>query len=68
MPLRTWFAGPLSGFLRETLLDARTERRNLFDRGFLRKLVEEQTAGRRDWSQRLWALLFLELWFRQLID
>jgi asparagine synthase (glutamine-hydrolysing) len=68
VPLRTWFAGPLSGFLRDTLLDGRTGRRNLFDPAFLRKLVEDQTSGRRDWSQRLWALLFLELWFRQFID
>jgi asparagine synthase (glutamine-hydrolysing) len=68
VPLRSWFAGPLSRFLRETLLDERTMRRNLFDSRFLRKLVDEQVDGRRDWSHRLWALLFLELWLRQFID
>jgi len=31
-------------------------------------MVEEQTTGRRDWSNRLWALLCLELWFREFID
>ena len=25
-------------------------------------------AGRRNWSNRLWALLFLEMWFREFID
>jgi asparagine synthase (glutamine-hydrolysing) len=68
VPLRSWFAGPLSRLLRETLLDERTARRNLFKSQFLRKLVDEQINGRRDWSHRLWALLFLELWFRQFID
>ena len=31
-------------------------------------MVDEQIEGRRDWSNRLWALLFLELWFREFID
>jgi asparagine synthase (glutamine-hydrolysing) len=68
VPLGSWFAGPLSALLRDTLLDERTARRNLFDPSFLRRLVDEQTSGRRDWSHRLWALLFLELWFRRFVD
>ena len=31
-------------------------------------MIEEQIAGRRDWSGRLWAFLFLELWFREFVD
>jgi asparagine synthase (glutamine-hydrolysing) len=31
-------------------------------------MVHEHIDGRRDWSNRLWALMFLELWFREFID
>ena len=32
------------------------------------RLVEDHQSGRRDRSARLWALVFLELWFREFID
>jgi len=68
VPLAQWFRGELAGLLRGTLLDDRARRRNLFEPHFLSRMVQEQTTGRRDWSNRLWALLCLELWFREFID
>ena len=68
VPVAAWFRRPLAGLLRDTLLDGRAERRGLFERDFVRRAVEDHVAGRRDWSSRLWALLFLELWFREFID
>ncbi|MBN1816601.1 MAG: asparagine synthase (glutamine-hydrolyzing) [Sedimentisphaerales bacterium] len=68
IPLRKWFCGRLGEMLQETLLDDRSVRRGLFEPVFIRKLVVEHRSGRRDWSYRLWALLFLELWFREFID
>ncbi len=68
VPLARWFRMELADLLRGTLLDDRARRRNLFDPRFLRRMVDEQIAGRRDWSSRLWALLCLELWFREFID
>ena len=35
---------------------------------FVRRMVEDHVAARRDWSTRLWALLCLELWFREFVD
>jgi asparagine synthase (glutamine-hydrolysing) len=35
---------------------------------FIERIIDEHGSGVRDWSARLWALLFLELWFRQFID
>ena len=66
--LTQWFRGELADLLRGTLLDERARRRDLFDQGFIAKMIQEQMTGRRDWSNRLWALLFLELWFREFID
>ncbi|MBN1126557.1 MAG: asparagine synthase (glutamine-hydrolyzing) [Sedimentisphaerales bacterium] len=68
IPLGRWFRGGLWDILREALLDDRAVRRGLFEPSFLTKLIDEQRTGRRDWSYRLWSLLFLELWFREFID
>jgi asparagine synthase (glutamine-hydrolysing) len=68
MPVAAWFRGELAPMLYEILLSDRTAARNLFEPSFLRRLVDEHVEGRRDWSSRLWALLFLELWFREWID
>ena len=68
VPVAAWFRGPLSGMLRDTLLDSRAERRGLFEPEFVRRAVDDHVGGRRDWSSRLWALLLLELWFREFVD
>jgi asparagine synthase (glutamine-hydrolysing) len=68
VPLARWLRTDLLELLRATLLDDRVAKRRLFHPRFLRKLVQEHVEGKRDWSNRLWALLFLELWFREYID
>jgi asparagine synthase (glutamine-hydrolysing) len=68
VPLGAWFQTDLADLLRETLLGDRARRRGLFAPEFLGRIVHEQIAGRRDWSSRLWALLWLELWFREFVD
>ncbi|HYO75735.1 MAG TPA: asparagine synthase (glutamine-hydrolyzing) [Thermoanaerobaculia bacterium] len=68
MPVASWFRGELAPLLEAYLLDDRARKRGLFDPSFVRRLVTEHVAGRRDWSSRLWALLCLEMWFRQFID
>ncbi|MGO9566184.1 MAG: asparagine synthase (glutamine-hydrolyzing) [Desulfomonilaceae bacterium] len=68
VPLAKWFRTDLVELLKANLLDYRIAKRGLFHPRFLLKLVSEHVEGKRDWSNRLWALLFLELWFREFID
>jgi asparagine synthase (glutamine-hydrolysing) len=68
IPLAKWFREELADLLKATLLDDRAMRRGLFNPQFIRKMIGEQLAGQRDWSYRLWAFLFLEMWFREFID
>jgi asparagine synthase (glutamine-hydrolysing) len=68
MPVASWFRGELAPLLDHYLLDDVARRRGLFNPSFVRRLVTEHVAGRRDWSARLWALLCLEMWFRRFID
>ncbi len=67
-PIAQWFRSDLAPMLKETLLDETSARRGLFEQYLLKKMVNEHIEGRRDWSNRLWAFLFLELWFREFID
>ena len=68
VPIGKWFRGELAPLLRENLLDARAARRGLLEPAIITRMVGEHVAGKREWSNRLWALLFLELWFREFID
>jgi asparagine synthase (glutamine-hydrolysing) len=68
VPLARWFRAELAPLVRDALLSDRFARRELFEPKFVRRMVEEHARGERDWSTRLWALLFLELWFREWID
>jgi asparagine synthase (glutamine-hydrolysing) len=68
IPIARWFRGELQPLLRETLLDAVARKRNLFQPAAIRRMVDDHVEGRRDWSNRLWAFVALELWFRRFID
>lgn len=68
IPVSDWFQGELAPMLRENLLDDKSAHRGLIEQRLLKKMVTEHIDGRRDWSNRLWAFLVLELWFREFID
>ncbi len=68
VPIGHWFRGQMQPFLREVLLSEKALRRGLFKPQTVNQLVDLHTRGERDHSDRLWALLMLELWFREFID
>ncbi|HMA54164.1 MAG TPA: asparagine synthase-related protein, partial [Acidobacteriota bacterium] len=68
VPLGHWLGHAYAPLLKDMLLDETVERRGLFQKSILCKMVNEHIEGRRDWSNRLWAFLFLECWFREFID
>ena len=68
VPVGHWFRGPMQPFLREQLLSEKSSRRGLLRPEGVRRMVEEHTAGRRDYTHQLWTLLMLELWFQRFID
>jgi asparagine synthase (glutamine-hydrolysing) len=68
VPLDRWFRGELKDELRAVLLDPVARNRDLFRPEAVERLIDDHTEGRRDNAYRLWALLMLELWFRNHID
>jgi len=67
---RSWFQQELSGYIRDVLTDARTQRSPLWNSDFLKSLATEHTRGRKNYVLEINAVLTLEaierLLFRQL--
>jgi asparagine synthase (glutamine-hydrolysing) len=68
VPVGRWFRDSLQPLLRETVLSSAALKRGLFKPAAVKQLVELHTRGERDFSQQLWTLLMLELWFQRFID
>ena len=68
VPISRWFRDELKNELRDVLLDPVCLDRGLFRPEAIENLVAEHIEGKREHSYRLWALLMLELWFRNYID
>jgi asparagine synthase (glutamine-hydrolysing) len=63
-PIGQWFRGELRGMLRDHLFAGDSFASKHFVRRTVERLVEEHEQERVDHSQRVYALLMLELWWR----
>ncbi len=68
VPIDRWLRAELKPMAYETLLSRSAIERGLFRPDYVRRLLDEHCAEKRDHHYRLWAMLMLELWFRMWID
>ncbi len=68
VPISRWFRNELRDYAYEILLDGRTLSRGYFKRQGVERLLNDHMDLRYDHSIRIWALLFLEIWFRVFIE
>jgi asparagine synthase (glutamine-hydrolysing) len=68
VPVGSWFRGPLQGLLRDSLLSSESTGRGYFVAKEVEKLVEDHIEGRADHSPKLWNLLMLEMWHREVVE
>jgi asparagine synthase (glutamine-hydrolysing) len=68
VPISRWIRNELRNYVYEVLLDSKTLNRGYFKKEGIKCLLEEHMALRYDHSAKIWALLFLEIWFRIFID
>lgn len=68
VPLDSWFRGPLYKHAKDILLSDKAIKRGFFKSFEVEKLIEEHKNNKRNHYHRLWALLFLEHWFRVYFD
>jgi asparagine synthase (glutamine-hydrolysing) len=67
LPTRHWLGGKLHAFARETLLSASARSRGLFQPKAVEALLDRHRAGE-DHGERIWNLLALEVWYREMVD
>ncbi len=66
VPMSPWLRGPLREMLWDHLTSQKFRDRRIASPEFVRDLLEEHQSGRRDNRTWLWALLVLEMWFREI--
>jgi asparagine synthase (glutamine-hydrolysing) len=67
-PIDHWLRGELKEMAYDTLLSESAVGRGIFERDYVRRLLDEHVAGTVPHHTRLWALLMMELWFRMWVD
>jgi asparagine synthase (glutamine-hydrolysing) len=66
VPLSSWFRTDLRDYVGDTLLSKNSQTGEYLAREGIEALIDDHTAGRADRSGKLWSLLMLELWHREL--
>ncbi|HVK20401.1 MAG TPA: asparagine synthase (glutamine-hydrolyzing) [Actinokineospora sp.] len=67
VPLDAWFRDGLKDMANDLLTGPSSFVAGVFDPAAVRKLLSEHDAGTRDEQPRLWTLLSLEVWHRELV-
>jgi asparagine synthase (glutamine-hydrolysing) len=68
VPLKHWFRKEAAEFTRDALTSQAARERGLFNPQEVRLCLDRHARGRRDFSGKLWALLFFELWCQSWLD
>ena len=67
IPVEHWLRTDMFEWMRDFLLSTDFNSRGLFNRNGIEVMIEEHKAGINH-SNRLWALICLELWFQKFVD
>ena len=68
VPLASWFRGPLRERLSNALMGPVLSDTGLFNRTFIRGMLDQHQSGGRDHSASLWALLMFESFLRNVLN
>ena len=68
VPVGSWFRGPLRELLADTLLSEQSKQRGYFRPEEVQRLVSEHLEEKEDHSARLWSLVMLEMWHREVVE
>ena len=68
VPLSDWFRGELRTYVSDVLLDPSTLARGWFREDAVSGMLDRHAAGADGEAGRIWSLLMLELWHRELVE
>ena len=64
-PIASWFKGELETYVNDTLMSDSSLLYDYLDKDHVREIIRESRKSSRDFSGRIWALLFFEEWLKQ---
>ena len=67
-PLRSWIRGSLRGLVDDLLSENQVRQRGLYRPEIVRRMIDDDRAGREDHSMWIWTMLTVELWHRTFLD
>lgn len=67
-PVRGWLKSELKDYVRDTLSESSLERRGIFNRSAVQRLLYDNERGLVDASYTILAMMTLEVWMRQHLD
>ncbi|OGI17702.1 MAG: asparagine synthase (glutamine-hydrolyzing) [Candidatus Moranbacteria bacterium RIFCSPHIGHO2_02_FULL_40_12b] len=68
VPIDVWFRGELKDYAQNILLSEKSLARGLFKKEEVEKLLSAHSSTDVNYSPHIWALLTLELWFREYFE
>ncbi|MBM4433662.1 MAG: asparagine synthetase B, partial [Chloroflexi bacterium] len=68
VPIGAWFRGDLGAYARDVILSTAARQRGYFRGERVERLLREHATGAADHTHRVWSLLMLELWHREMVD
>jgi len=68
IPIHGWFRKELKKYAYEMLLSDKATGRDLFKKEAIKELLDKHTSSKVDLGYHIWALITLELWFREYFD
>ncbi len=68
MPVAHWLNSELRDLTMEMLSKSRVERQGLFQSAYIKQLLDDHFAQRRDNRKLLWSLLIFQLWYARYIE
>jgi asparagine synthase (glutamine-hydrolysing) len=68
MPVAYWVTGELRDLVEEMLSTQRLERQGFFNHSYIRLLLDEHQARRKDNRKLIWTLLMFQLWYATYVE
>ena len=65
VPVSSWFRNDLKEYLSDTLLPSEAKINNYLCKDEISMIIINHNKGKRDYSSKIWSLLFLEEWLKQ---
>ena len=66
-PIADWFRVGMRGFVEDCLLGPESSIGTYFEQSYVRRMLDEDRAGKQDWRRHIYLLVSFELWHRTYI-